>query len=649
MKNKNKIYITTPIYYPNAKPHIGSLYTTLLADVFSRIFKIFKNEVFFLTGTDEHGQKVFEASEKEKKEISTFLDEIVLSFKNNWKSWDIDYSIFMRTTDEYHKKAVQNWIILMQEKGFIYKSNYEGWYSKESESFLLEKDIFEKNEEGVPFDPISKKLAIWIKQEAYFFKLSSFQDQLLDFYQKNKKWIVPSEKMEEIISFVKSGLKDLCISRSKKDLSWGIDFPNDPNHVIYVLADALNNYITAIEYLQKDKIDKFDSIWPADLQIMGKDILRFHAIYWPAFLMASDLELPKKLLVHGWILVDNQKMSKSLGNVIDPIYILEKYGLDKCRYFLTRHFSITQDCIFSYKDFEEKTNAELCDNFGNLIQRILSLIKKYNKFEINAPKKLNIDEEDLYQKSIQMLNNFEQFSINDYMLHKAYNSLWTFIDQINAYIHKKEPWKLLSNNNFIDFENTISACLNAIKQVTVLIWPIMPETSERIADLIGINFSKSNLIYFDELKKEWSFNFKIKNEISPIFKKIEIEKKDKKINIENIENKNIRELISFDYFLKTELRVGEIIEVNEIKNSDKLYQFKVDFGEEIGIKTICSGIKKYYKIEELKNIKVVFIENLEPRKLCGTISEGMILTTEENGIPKIIKIDNSIKNGTLLK
>ena len=647
MKNKKNFYITTPIYYPNAKPHIGSLYTTLLADVFSRTMQIFEKNLFFLTGTDEHGQKVFEAAEKEKKEINLFLNEIVDSFKENWKNWNINYSIFMRTTNQYHQKAVCDWIILMQEKGFIYKSNYEGWYSKDSESFLHEKDIFEKNNDGIPLDPVSKKPAIWIKQEAYFFKLSAFQDKLLKFYENNQKWIILYEKMEEIVSFVRSGLKDLCISRSKKDLSWGIPFPNDSNHVVYVWADALNNYITAIGYLQKNREEDFNSLWPADLQILGKDISRFHAVYWPAFLMASDLELPKNLLVHGWILVNNEKMSKSLGNVIDPNYLLEKYGLDKCRYFLIRHFAITQDCTFSYCDFEEKTNAELCDNLGNLIQRVLSLIKKNNNcLNVNAPEKLESDEENLYQKSLEMLNNFKKLATEDYMLHKAYHILWSYIDLVNAYIHKKEPWKLLTKNDYINFEKTMSACLHAIRQITFLIWPIMPETAEKIANLIGLKLSKENLIYFSDLKKEWNLNFQIKNDIYPIFEKIIIEKK---IIEEIVQVKKEENSISFDYFLKTILRVGEIIEINEIKNSDKLYEFKVDFGNEVGIKTICSGIKKYYKIEELKNIKVVFIENLEPRKLCGTVSEGMILTVENNGIPQIIKVDYSVKKGTRLK
>lgn len=646
---KKNFYITTPIYYPNGKPHIGSLYTTLLADVFSGISKIMGKTVTFLTGTDEHGQKVYEASQKEGKDIKVFLDEIVKEFKNCWEEWNIDYSIFIRTTDEYHEEAVKKWIIKLQEKNLIYKATYEGWYSRESEAFLTEKDINEKNQEGTPLCPVSKRPAIWIKQDAYFFKLSAFQERLLKFYEENKNWIVPSERAEEIISFVKSGLKDLCISRQKNDMSWGIDFPNDSEHVIYVWADALNNYLTGVGYLQEGKEEIFNKNWPADLQIMGKDISRFHTVYWPAFLMASDLELPKKMIVHGWILVNNEKMSKSLGNVISPSYLAEKYGVDKSRYFLIRHSSITQDTSFSYEDFEEKTNAELCDNYGNLIQRVLSLVKKRGILKIE---RFEYKEEELYKKSLKMLEDFTKF-YEEGFLNRAYNSLWNYIDSINVYVHSNEPWKLLSENKIEDFNKVIFFALNAIKQISVLVWPVTKDSAEKALKLIGIEMNKNNLINIEELK-DWGRDFDfdrslLNNQIEPIFKKILIEKKMKE---ENKKEELMKEnnLINFDHFAKVILRVGEIKEVNEVKNSDKLFEFKVDFGNEIGIKTICAGVKKFYEKSDLLNLKTVFAENLEPRKLCGTISEGMTLMAEnESGIPTFLKIENSVKNGTRLK
>ena len=318
---KKSFYITTPIYYPNAKPHIGSIYSTVLADIFARYAKLGKQNVVFLTGLDEHGQKVYQAAEKANKSPQVFVNDLADIFKAIFKRWNIDYTIFMRTTDDFHKKAIKQWIIDLQNKGFIYKSEYKGWYSVGSEAFLLEKDCELKNKEGIPICPITQKPAIWVCQEAYFFKLSFFENQLLDFFNKNPYFITPKERTEEVISFIKSGLKDLCISRLAKDLSWGIPFPNDENHVVYVWADALNNYITAIGYLQNN--NEFDQVWPCDIHVMAKDIIRFHAVYWIAFLLAADLPLPKKELVHGWLLVNNQKMSKSLDNVINPISILE--------------------------------------------------------------------------------------------------------------------------------------------------------------------------------------------------------------------------------------------------------------------------------------------------------------------------------------
>jgi methionyl-tRNA synthetase len=647
-KNKN-FYITTPIYYPNAKAHIGTLYSTIIADVFSRIAKLNGLNSIFLTGLDEHGQKVFESAQNNNKDPQKHVDEMTENFKNTFKLWDIDYTIFMRTTNEFHKKAVQKWIQNLIEKDLIYKANYEGWYSKSEESFILEKEIKKWDENKKPLCPFSEKPLEFISQEAYYFRLSEFQEKLLEFYSKNPKWIIPHERQEEVISFVKNGLKDLCISRLKKDLSWGIEFPGDKNHIVYVWADALNNYITSIGYLQDEKKNEFEEIWPANFHVMGKDILRFHAIYWPAFLMASDLELPKHLIIHGWILYNKQKMSKSQGNTIDPEYLLERYGKDKCRYFFVRHFPITQDGHFCYEDFEEKTNAELSDSLGNLVQRILSLIKKKNIEIIKSPEKFEDEEKSLYKKSIETIDEFiNQFNLG--MIHKSYSSLWHFIDNVNSYIHKKEPWK----KNAKDFEIIASAILHSIKQIAVLSWPIIPETSIKILNYIGIkklDFTYSNI---ENIKKSWEENFKIYENFSPIFEKVLEEKntelQNKKENeMETLNKEEIKNnKINFDYFKKVVLMVGEIKEVHEIEKSDKLYRLLVDFGEE-KLRTICSGIKNFYKKEDLLGIKAVFVENLEPRKMLGFDSEGMILTTKnDSGIPIIVQVSKEIEAGTVL-
>jgi methionyl-tRNA synthetase len=639
-----KFYITTPIYYVNAAPHIGSLYSTLISDVISRTMKVFKKDVVFCTGTDEHGQKIYDAAKNDNKNPQEFVDSLIPSFKNTWQEWNIQYDIFIRTTDKNHIKAVQKWILDLKKNGFIYKSNYEGWYSVSSESFIAEKDIEKKDEEGAPICPISGKKAIWVSQEAYFFKLSKFQNELLKFYEENPNFITPSERLAEVISFVKNGLDDLCISRLKKNLSWGIPFPEDDNHVIYVWADALNNYITAIGYNNEERNLEFENTWPCDLHILGKDIVKFHAIFWPAFLMASNLKLPKRELVHGWILVDNKKMSKSLGNIIDPKELLSKYGKDVSRFYLMKYMAVTQDSMFSYEDLEEKNNSDLADSFGNLIQRVLVLSKKNNLNIAEIKNPLEEEELILYNNFVDMIKEFEM-ELNNYMIHRMYQAIWKFINLINAYFHKSEPWKIKDKEKF---EKIIAVSLNAIFGVSVLLWPLMPESIEKAIKMIGVIRINNNFpINIDELKNGWNKKFQLNSNIEPIFKKIDIKKPE--IEDKNIkkETKEINE-VSFDQFSKIEIRVGQIIEIEDIKNSDKLYKFVVDFGQ-FGKREIAAGVKSYYKKEEIINKKTIFAFNLEPKSLCGIKSHGMTMMTKNiNEKPIFVEINKDIENGIKL-
>jgi methionyl-tRNA synthetase len=641
---KKNFYLTTPIYYINAKPHIGSLYTTLIADTISRLMKLFGHNTIFLTGTDEHGQKVEEAAKLKNKKTKEFADELVKKFYETWENWNIKYDIFIRTTDEYHIKSVQKWVENLTKKGFIYKGKYEGWYSISSESFILEKDIESKNEKGTPLCPISGKEAIWVSQDAYFFKLSIFEEPLLKFFEENPKFIVPSsERINEIISFIKGGLNDLCISRLKKDLSWGIPYPNDDEHVLYVWADALNNYLTAIGYLQKNKEIEFTETWPCDLHLLGKDIIKFHTIYWLAFLMASELKLPKNELVHGWILVDNKKMSKSLGNVITPKELLNKYHRDVARYYLIRHIPTTQDSTFSYDDLEERNNSELADSLGNLLQRLIVLSIKNNLNEIKYREELNIKNSSLYKELLLLIESIKK-DLESYSLHKIYTSIWKYISLINAYLHESQPWKIKDNKD--EFEKIISICFQSLYSVAILIWPVMPEKSLQILSKMGFENNSNETPDFIKNLSLWNKSFKLKELEKPLFIKFEKTMEEiKKEEKQEIINNNF---IDFDTFKKIELRVGEILEIREIIKSDKLYSLTVDFGE-FGQKNILSGIKKYYKPEELKNIKVAFVFNLEPRSMLSEKSEGMILTTKtDSNMPLIVKIDNSIKNGTIL-
>lgn len=636
---KNTFYITTPIYYPNAKPHIGSIYSTVIADIIARYQKFLQKEVFFLTGLDEHGQKVDEAAKKKNIPTQQFVDELAMMYQSIFSLWNIQYNIFMRTTSLWHEKAIQDWIINLQQKGYIYKSNYNGWYSTSSESFLTEKDIEIKNESGVPLCPITHKPAEWISQEAYFFRLSDFENKLLTFFEQNPHFIIPKERTEEIITFIKTGLRDLCISRLKKDLSWGISFPNDPDHVVYVWADALNNYITAIGYLQNK--ESFLKWWPCNVHIMAKDIVRFHAIYWLAFLMASDLSLPKNELVHGWLLIDNQKMSKSLGNVIDPEILLEKYHVDSARYYFST-LSMKEDSNFTIEDLEKKHNSDLCDNLSNLLQRtvILCLKKNINQLNYNEKFEYNFDKS-IISEGKMLIENIEK-ELQNYQILKINNAIMIYIKSLNSFFHQEAPWKEQDENRFKMIMGIIA---NGLYQVGTLLSPIMPIKMKELLDILSIDISGENISTI----KNNTRTFYLKEIKNYIFTKINniLIKNEVKNNIKKAEEKLAHSTISFDEFMKTVILVGQIEEISDIPKSDKLYYLVVNFGVEYGIRKIASGIKQHYAKDSLLNIKTIFSFNLAPRFLCGVISEGMILMAKnKDNIPELIIINENVSNGT---
>lgn len=642
---KNTFYITTPIYYPNAKPHIGSVYSTVLADIIARYQKLMGKDVFFLTGLDEHGQKVYEAAQKVSKDTKQFVDELAVVYQRVFDAWGICYDIFMRTTSSFHKETVSQWIVDLQKKGFIYKATYSGWYSTSSEAFLTEKDIECKDEKGTPLCPITQKPAQWISQEAYFFKLSFFQDKLMTFLEENPGFIIPKERTEEITSFIKGGLRDLCVSRLKKDLEWGIPFPGDNDHVIYVWADALNNYITSIGY--KTNQENFNNWWPASVHVMAKDIIRFHAVYWLAFLMASDLPLPKNELVHGWLLIDNQKMSKSLGNIVDPDVLLEKYEADSVRYYFST-LSIKEDSNFTIEDLEKKHNSDLCDNLSNLLQRMVVLCHKKGVVSLFLPEKI-IHSDDLFilEEGKKLITQVI-FDLEQYQILKITNSIMAYVKSLNAYFHQQVPWK---ENDIERFKVVMSVIGMGLYYSGVLLSPIMPTKMKELLDALSINLkdcSFSNLTTFFPCMK-------LKENQKYLFTKIVFSVEQKKLKLEDTASqelaavlpKNISfPLISFDEFLKAVILVGQIKEINEIPKSDKLYYLTVDFGLEYGTRKIASGIKQYYKKEQLQDIKTIFSFNLAPRALCGVVSEGMILMTKNTaGVPQLICIDENVAAG----
>jgi len=636
---KNKFYVTTPIYYVTAKPHLGTLYTTILADVVSRWNKLKGKNTFFLTGTDEHGQKVARAAEKVGKKPKEFVDGFIDAYKSVWHDYEIEYDYFIRTTDNAHVKVVQQWIKDLQDKGDIYKSNYKGWYCYSCESF--EKEFEEGDQKGPECHQCQRETEL-VSEECYFFKLSKYQDRLLKFYEEHPDLVVPKERLKEVVNFVKSGLKDLSISRTK--ITWGIPFPDDDAHVAYVWADALNNYITAIGYGQPDKEKEFSYWWPADLHIIGKDILRFHAIYWPAFLMASNLALPKRMLVHGWITVDKKKMSKSFGNVLDPQALKDAYGADPVRYYLLRQIAINQDGDFSIEDLEQKISSDLANDLGNLLNRMVTLATKNDAKIIESPEKWNEAVLELRGESLDMIADFQGY-MADYQFHMALARLWKFINKVNAFFHAQEPWKLAKKDSD-SFLQVISATAHSLHVIATILWPVMPKKMEALLSSLGVSFKVDRDLVEDLALGNWNKTYMFQK-IDALFSKYE-----KKEGSELVEEKKEAELpdfIKIDDFAKVHLAVGTILQAEEVEKSDKLLRLQVDCGD-YGKRQIFAGVKKFYKAEDLVGKQGVFVVNLKPRKMMGSESQGMMLFAEgEDKKLQMATISGSVPNGTRLR
>jgi len=638
MSHEQKCYVTTPIYYVTAKPHLGSLYSTLLADVIARWNKIKGKRVFFLTGTDEHGQKIAEAALKAGMKPKEFVDQFIADYEDTWHAYNIHYNRFIRTTDQDHIKAVQTWLQDLLNKGDIYKSFYTGWYCTPCETFVTEKEAEHKNQ--APLCPSCGRETISVSEETYFFKLSAYQDKLLNFYKKNPDFIVPKERAHEVINFVKSGLKDLSISRTT--VKWGIPFPNDETHVAYVWADALNNYITAIGYGQKNKEKEFKQWWPADVQVLGKDIIRFHAIYWPAFLMASDLPLPKQLLVHGWINVDNRKMSKSFGNVVDPMDLLHLYGADSVRYYLLKQMAITQDGNFSTQDLEEKISTDLANDLGNLLNRMVSLAYKHKITTIEPPAAWHQDALDLIDDCYSMLDDVHEY-MDEFLFHMALARVWQFISKINSYFHAQEPWKLAKSDTD-RFKEVLSATAHGLHVIGLILWPAMPDKMAELLTSLGETLSVepgTNLLERTELDR-WGRTFMLKK-IDTLFKKVEPQE-----NAEKPAEEQKSEYIGIEDFEKVEMVVGTIEQCEEIPKSDRLLKLQVNFGNKIGMRQILSGIKQWYSASDLIGKQAIFVINLKPRKMMGIESQGMLMATGGDK-PVIATVAYQVPNGVRLK
>jgi len=639
--SKKRFYITTPIYYVNDVPHIGHAYTTIIADSISRFKKLAGYEVFFLTGTDEHGQKVEKSAAERGLKPIELADIVVRRFKSLWKVLNINNDYFIRTTQPIHEKGVQIIFQKLKDKGDIYKGVYKGYYCVSCENYLSEDVPLEKG--GGKICPDCKEKAGIVSEECYFFKLSSYQKPLLDFYEENPAFVRPPSRMNEVVSFVRHGLKDLSITRTT--VKWGIPVADDPGHSIYVWFDALNNYVTGIGYGWNQEL--FKKFWPADVHLIGKDILRFHAVFWPAFLMAAEISLPRTVVGHGWWLKDETKMSKSRGNVLDPHSILNTFGADPLRYFLLREIPIGLDGNFSHEGFIHRVNSDLANDLGNLVQRILTMIGNYFGGRIEE-----MDKENERDKRLRLeFNSVKKIVFRhyeNYALNKALEEIWIYINSVNKYLAENEPWKLAKDTNKkMRLGRILYQAAAALRAITYFIFPVMPESAEKIWNYLGEE-NQISKEYFSDVQFE---NFALGQHIKvpePIFPRVKLKDFIKE------ENQSVRhgkeekmETITFDEFKRMDLRVAEILKAERVEGTDKLLKLEVDIGTER--RQMVAGIAQEYSPEELVGKKLTVIVNLKPAVIRGIESQGMILAGELEGKAVIPFFTDDIPAGSKVK
>ena len=669
-EQKPTYYITTPIYYPSGKLHIGNSYTTIACDAEARFKRLMGYDVFYLTGTDEHGLKIEQKAEKLGMKPQEYVDQMAAQIKELWNKLEITNDKFIRTTDDYHEKAVQKIFQQLLDQGDIYKGKYTGWYSVDDEEYFTESQLAEvyRDENGNVIGgkaPSGHEVQL-VEEESYFFKMSKYADWLMDYYKEHPDFIEPQSRMNEMINnFLKPGLEDLAVTRTS--FSWGVKVPSDPKHVVYVWIDALSNYITALGYGSNDD-SLFKKYWPADVHMVGKEIVRFHTIYWPIMLHALGLPLPKHIIGHGWLTMRDGKMSKSKGNVIYPETLVDRYGLDATRYYLLRAMPFGNDGVFSPEDFVDKVNYDLANDLGNLLNRTVAMINKYQNGKLVGTNDATTDfDADLEQTASDVIAEYKEL-MDKTRFAEALATIWKLVSRANKYIDETEPWVLAKDDSKkAVLSDVMTHLAKSLRIIAALIQPIMPNAPKQIVEQLGIE--ETNLSLTDLQFNDFPAEAQVVAKGTPIFPRLDVkaevefikskmtanekkkgrkamaEAKEKAQETAQEEKNDGKKPIRIDVFDKVELKVAQITAADHVEGADKLLKFHMDDGTEEG-RQILSGIAKWYPDPSvLVGKKVLIVANLKPRKMRGELSQGMLLSAEKDGNVQVVTVPDNLVPG----